>query len=322
MSDGGADSARSAARPAATEATEATGATGAGRAPLYARGVAYVMVAGCFWSLAGILIRNIEAADEWQILFVRSAAVFVSLLLVLLFRYRGNLVRPFAQAGLAGLIGGACLGIAFAAYIFALTGTTVANAVFILSAGPILTAVLAWVLLGERVRRATWIATVVAMIGIAVMVIDGVNAGALFGNVMALCAVTGFAAFAVALRWGGDTDMLPAACVAGLVGAAFGLLMVADLDLSLRDVVLASTMGVVQIAIGMLFFTAGARHVPAAELALLSLTEVVLAPIWVWIGVGEVPRLLTLVGGGIVLAAIVGRAVTGLRRKPAPFGSV
>lgn len=294
----------------------------AGRDPRYARGVLYVMVAGCFWSLAGILIRNIEAADEWQILFVRSAAVFVSLLLVLLFRYRGDLVTPFRQAGVAGLIGGTCLGVAFSAYIFALTGTTVANAVFILSAGPILTAVLAWILLGERVRRATWIATFGAMLGIAVMVVDGINAGALFGNLMALCAVSGFAAFAVALRWGGDVDMLPAACIAGLVGMVFGALMVTDFDLSLRDTTLAATMGVVQIAIGMLFFTAGARHVPAAELALLSLTEVVLAPIWVWIGVGEVPRLLTLVGGGIVLVAIVGRALSGLRRKPAPFGSV
>lgn len=290
--------------------------------PLYLRGVLLVMLAGGFWSLSGILIRNIEAAGPWQILFVRSLAVFVSLLLLLLFRYRAGVVTQFRRAGGNAVAGGLCLAVGFAGFVFALMNTSVANAVFILSVAPLITAVLAWIVLGERVLRPTWIAMAVALIGILVMVADGIRAGALLGNLMALLAVAGFAGFAVALRRGRDADMLPAACLAGLFAALAAAAMVPDFAMTAHDVLIAATMGVVQIAIGMVLFTSGSRHVPAAELALLSLTEVVLAPLWVWIGVGEVPRLLTLVGGAIVLAAIAGRALAGLRRKPGPVGSV
>lgn len=290
--------------------------------PLYLRGVALVMVAGAFWSLAGILIRNIEAADGWQILFVRSCATFATLLLIMIFRYGRQTSAQFRQAGLAAVLGGMGLAVAFISFIFAILGTTVANALFILSAAPLATAVLAWLLLREAVRRQTWIAIAVAVVGIAVMVVDSLGVGALFGNLMALISVLGFAGFAVALRWGRAADMLPAACLAGLFAALASAALVPDFDISLHDALICVVMGVVQIGFGMVLFTAGSRHVPAAELALLSLTEVVLGPLWVWLGVGEVPRLLTVVGGAIVLTAIAGRALTGLRRKPPPVGSV
>ena len=302
---------------------DAGGATAAVEAsPLYLRGVILVMIAGAFWSLAGILIRNIEAADGWQILFVRSCATFATLLLIMIVRYGRRTPAQFRQAGLAAVLGGLSLSVAFTSFIFALLGTTVANALFILSAAPLATAMLAWLLLREEVRRQTWIAIAVAIVGIAVMVIDSLGVGALFGNLMALLSVLGFAGFAVALRWGRAADMLPAACLAGLFAALASAALVPDFDISLHDIVICCVMGVVQIGFGMVLFTAGSRHVPAAELALLSLTEVVLGPLWVWLGVGEVPRLLTVVGGAIVLVAIAGRAVTGVRRKPPPVGSV
>ncbi len=285
------------------------------------RGVLMVMAAGVFWSLAGPLVRSMEAAGAWQILFVRSAAVAVSVLAVLLWRYRGHCLREIRRAGGFAVLAGLLLGTAFCGFIFSLMHTTVANAVFVLSASPLLTAVLGWLLLGEAVRRGTWIAMAVALIGVAVMVGGGIHAGAWFGNLMALLTMIGSAGFTVAVRRGRHGDMLPAVLWAGLLCALVAGAMAPDLAISLRDVTLSAATGLA-ITAGMLLFTAGARAVPSAELALLALTEVVLGPIWVWLAFAEVPSPETLLGGGLVLAAIVGRALSGIRRRTGPFGAV
>jgi drug/metabolite transporter (DMT)-like permease len=304
------------------QASQNTAAAVVPRDPLYLRGVVLVMLAGCCWSLGGILIRSVEAADEWQILFFRSCTAAATFLSVLLLRHRGQVFARFRAAGPSAVVGGLCLGGGFAGWIFALTHTTVANGVFILSAAPFATALLAWLLLREQVRAATWVAMSAALLGIGVMVAGGIGRGALFGNLMALLAMLGFSGYAVALRMGRATDMLPAACLATVFAAVAAAIVAGDLGISARDLALCATMGLFQIGAGMVLFTIGSRHVPAAELSLLSLTEVILAPVWVWLGVGEVPAPLTLAGGTIVLAAIVGRALTGIRRKPPPFGSV
>ena len=296
--------------------------TGPRRDAAYGRGVLLVMLAGVFWSLGGILVRNVETADEWQILFIRSVSAAATFLTVLLWRYRLGVAGAFARAGGVAVLGGASLSLGFTGFIFAMIHTSIANAVFILSAAPLGAALLAWVLLREPVTRVTWIAAAVAMLGIGVMVAGGVAAGTLFGNLMALLAMAGFCGFATALRAGRGQDMLPAACLAGLFAGGFAGLMASDLSVSLNDAAVCVAMGVVQIGAGMVVFTRGSKHVPAAELALLSLTEVVLAPLWVWIGIGEVPTVATLVGGAIVFAALAWRASLGLRRKPPPFGSV
>ena len=300
----------------------ADAAAGAGRDPLYARGIVLVMVAGCFLSLGGILVRAIEAAGPWQILLVRSITLSITLFAVLAVRHRGAVFTEFAKAGPGAVVGGLCLGVAFTGFIFSLVHTTVANAVFILSASPFITAPLAWVVLGERVRRATWIAMAFAVAGVAVMVGGGIGAGALFGNIVAIIAVLGFAGFAVALRWGRQTDMLPLVCLAGIFTAMVAAAMAESYAYSLYDIGVCALMGVVQVGAGMILFTVGSRHVPAAELALLSLTEVVLAPLWVWLWIGEAPRLWTLAGGAVVFAAIAGHALSGMRRKPPPLGAV
>lgn len=288
----------------------------------YRRGVVMVMAAGALWSLAGPLVRSMEAAGAWQILFVRSITVALTVLAVLLWRYRGDCLAEIRRAGGLAVLAGALLGVGFCGFIFALMHTTVANAVLMLSASPLLTAVLGWLVLGETMRRGTWLAMAVALLGVAVMVGGGIVAGASFGNLMALIAAVGISGFAVALRRGRRADMLPAVLWAGLLSALVAAAMAPDLSMTVRDVTLSAFMGAALITCGMMLFTAGSRTVPSAELALLSLTEVVLGPLWVWLAYAEVPRVETLLGGALVLAAIVGRALSGMRRTTPPFGAV
>ncbi len=306
--------------PPPTPAPE--GASAARGDPLYARGIAVVMAAGVFWSLGGLLFRLVEEATVWQILLVRSVALSLTLFCVMAARHRGAVFGEFRKAGWPAVIGGCSLGIAFTGFLFSLAHTTVANAVFILSAAPFAAAPLAWLVLGERVRGATWAAMAVAVVGVGVMVAGGARAGLLFGNLMALMATVGFAAFAVSLRYRRQVDMLPTACVAGVITAVVAGAVAGSDVFTAGDLALAAAMGVVQVGAGMILFTMGSRHVPAAEITLLSLTEVVLAPIWVWLAMGEAPSVSTLVGGAIVFAAIIGRALSGMRRTPPPLGAV
>lgn len=281
----------------------------------HATGVILVLAAGVMLSIAGIALRHIESASGWQILFYRSLTFCIVIALWLTFRYRTRVVRAFVAVGRPGLAVALSLGIGSTCYVFALLLTTVANALFLISAAPFMAAVLGWIVLRERVRPATWITMTFALVGIAIMVFHGVRSGHLLGNLVALGTPISFAIMLVALRRAGHRDMLPAICLAGVVGAALGLAMSDTLVLSRHDLALCLFLGVFQYAGGFILITLGARYLPAAEVALLSLTEVVLAPIWVWIGVGEVPAALTLVGGGIVLAAVVAQALTGMHSR-------
>ncbi len=292
------------------------------RDPAYTRGILMVMAAGCFWSFGGMLVRLIEAAGPWQILLVRSLTLSITLFVVLMVRHRSALTDELRGIGLDGVAGALCLGVAFTGFIFSLLHTSVANAVFLLSAAPFVAAALAWMLLGEQVRRGTWIAMTFAIVGVAVMVAGGIGAGALFGNLAALAAIMGFAGFSVTLRRKRRTDTLSLVCLAGIFTALIAALLADGFAISLYDFGLCAAMGAIQIGVGMVLFTLGSRHVPAAELTLLALTEVVLGPIWVWLWIGEEPRLWTLIGGAIVMAALAGHALSGMRRKPPPLGAV
>ena len=279
----------------------------------HATGVALVLTAGVLLSLAGITLRHIESASGWQILFYRSLTFFVVVTLWLAVRYRARVVHAFVKTGRPGLVVALSLGLGSACYVFALLLTTVANALFIISCAPFVTAVLGWIVLRERVRPITWLAMTIALSGITLMFVNGIQSGRLLGNIVALGPPVSFAIMLVTLRRAGDRDMIPAICLGGLVGTALGFAMSDTLVLSGHDLALCLFLGVAQYTGGFVLITLGARFLPAAEVALLSLAETVLAPIWVWIGVGEVPALLTLAGGAVVLSAVVAQAVTGLR---------
>ena len=281
-----------------------------------ATGVVLVLAGAVMLSLAGISLRVMESASGWQILFYRSLTFFIVIFLYLAIRYRTRVIRAFVTAGRPGLVVALSLGVGSTCYVFALLLTTVANALFLLSSAPFMAAVLGWIVLRERVRPMTWIAMTVALAGISLMIVNGIQSGRLLGNIIALVTPVTFAIMLVTVRRVGDRDMIPAICLGGLVGASIGFGMSDTLVISRHDLALCLFMGVVQYAGGFVLITLGARHVPAAEVALLSLVEVLLAPTWVWIGVGEVPTAITLAGGTIVLAAVVVQVVTAARAPP------
>lgn len=284
----------------------------------YATGAAMVATAGLLWSLMGLVLRQMEVADTWQILFWRSIGMVPVLFAVIAIRSGGHPLQKLRRVGLAGVIGGMGLVFAFAGGIFALQATTVANAVFLFAASPFFAAVLGWLLLGERVRPATWIAIAIAGVGMFVMVREGLAAGALVGNAAAVLSAFGFAVFAITLRWGRMEDMMPTVVLGGLfsimVATVVLLVQGRPLLVPLPDTLWALGLGAVSLGVGMVLFTLGSRVVPAAELALLSMVEVLLAPVWVWYFLNETATPATFLGGAILLGAIAGNALSGARR--------
>ena len=284
-----------------------------------------VITAGICWSFAGLVIRLTENVSEWQILFYRSVFLVVTLLTYIALKNQGGVLRAFSQAGRSAGVAGMFLSVGFAFWIFAITHTTVANALFVLSSSSFIAAFLGRVVLKESVRLSTWIYMGAAAGGVAIMVIEAIGVGTLLGNLFALGAATSFAVFAVALRRERNIDMTPAVCWAGiwamLIGATMIMLDNLTFSISLHDVLLCASLGVFQVGLGLILFTAGSRYIPTAELVLLSLTEVVLGPVWVWVGIHEIPTLYTLAGGLIVLGAIASQAIHGAKRRP-PVGVV
>lgn len=286
----------------------------------YGMGVVLVVVAGVLWSAMGLSIRQLEAAGTWAVLFWRSVGMVPVLFAFIAWRSGGHPLRRLRRVGVAGIIGGMGLVLAFAGAIYAIQATTVANAVFLFAASPFLTAILGWVLLREPVRMATWGAIIVAGAGMFIMVREGLALGAAAGNIAALVSALGFAAFTITLRWGRLEDMMPAVVLGGLfsmlVAALVLLVQGESLAVLPRDGAIAIGMGAFQLATGMALYTLGSRVIPAADLTLLSMVEVLLAPIWVWLIMDETASMGTFLGGAVLMVAVAGNALSGMRRKP------
>ena len=279
----------------------------------YSYGVMLVIIGGFFLSTSGILLRNIESASGWQVLFYRGFTFSLTLFLLLLIRYRSGIGRAFREIGRPGLWAALVLGLGSICYIFAILLTTVANAVFIIGAAPLATAFAAWLILGERTSRFGVIAMLVSLAGIGLMFADGLIEGRWAGNIAALGVVASFVAFLLIIRDKRGTDMLPATCLSGIVMGGVAALFVESFVISNRDLAIAVTMGCLQFGIGFWCFTVASRYIMASEVALFSLTESILGPVWVWIGVGEKPSLLTLIGSAVVLVSVVAYCINGIR---------
>ncbi|MDP6551714.1 MAG: DMT family transporter [Arenicellales bacterium] len=277
-----------------------------------------IAASSLFISVNGFMLRSIESANEWQVIFGRQAFFTPAILLLLLIRFRGQLLRLFLDAGWAGIAAGVCLGLANPTVILAMTHTTVANAMFTLSACPLITAVLARIFLRERLAPATLVAIVVAMAGVGIMLADGLGAGSSLGNGLALLCALFFSMFVIFLRVGKDRNMLPSSVTGGVIGALVGLAGAGfDYHLTLHDGLLCLIWGGGIVTVVHFLFIQSSRHVRSAEIMLITLIEFTLGPMWVWIGFGERPSAMALAGGALVLAAVAGRSIVILRSQEA-----
>ncbi len=271
---------------------------------LYRRGILQLVASGCFLSTAGIALRLVEQADGWQILFYRSLALSITILLILVFQKGSRVFDEFRKLDWNDCLLAVFLGTGFVTYVFALLYNTVANALFIFSFAPFLAAFLGWILLGERVAKRTWFAIGFAMAGLTIMVGSELAVSHYLGTLLALWIPIAYAASIIAVRRSKRDDMLVALCLAGLVAGVLSAFFVTDYALTSRDLIISLYLGIFQVGMGFTLVVLGSRHVPAAQVGLLALVEPILAPLWVWMGVGELPGLATIIGGSIIFSAI------------------
>jgi drug/metabolite transporter (DMT)-like permease len=273
------------------------------------RGQAFVALAALAWSTAGVLQRELTVDTATQ-LAGRALFAFLFLAVVYLVSARGEVVAGLRAVGVAGLAVAVCTAVASGAFIVALNHARVANVLFMQAASPIVAALLAWAALGERVTRRSWVAMAIAVIGVALMV-GAPGSGGTLGISVSLLMTLAFATGLVITRHRRDVSMVPAVCLAQLLVFLVSAPFADAGSVTTRDLALLVLLGVAQIGLGLLFLVIGARLIPAAEVALITLLEIVLAPLWVWISISETPATATLIGGAVVVGAVVLQA-TGL----------
>jgi drug/metabolite transporter (DMT)-like permease len=264
-----------------------------------------LVVGGVFlWSIGGLLARLIDA-DPWTTLFWRSLFACAFLLVYVAVRSKGQVIGTFRQLGWPGVIVGTCFAIGSTCFLNALAYTTVANVLFMQALSPFLAGLLAWLLMRERIAGRTIVAMLAALLGIGIMVFGSIAAGHGIGDLLAILMATALACAIVTMRRHHDIQMAPAACIATGLAALWSFLPADPGIVPAGDFVYLLIFGVLQMGVGLILFTAGTRLIPAAESALLTVLESVLAPLWVWLALSEVPSASTMIGGGIALAALV-----------------
>ena len=272
-----------------------------------------VLIAGLFWSFGPLVVRYIDDAQliPWQYLFFRGSIIFLVLNIYLFLAEGLKFTKNYNKIGLSGLIGGVSLGIANISFILSITTTTAAVTMMMLATQPFVAAILAYIFLKEKISMTTFIAIVVAAGGIIFMSLDNTGEGSLFGLINGLLSSLGFAGFTVSLRWRKKTPKFTTVAIAGIFCAAVAILVLIFNDnnifISVKNSSLSALHGFL-VCSGLILFSIKSKDLPATDLTLLSLTEVLGGIFWVWLpifGINEVPTVKTLIGGGIITSAII-----------------
>jgi drug/metabolite transporter (DMT)-like permease len=266
------------------------------------RGRTYVALAALAWSTAGLFQRELTMSVGTQ-LAGRAFFAVLGLFAYVAIAERGAVVRAFRAIGRDGLFVAALLATSSGAFIVALNYTTVANVLFMQALAPVLAAVLG-TFVGEPVERRTWVAMTVALVGVGLMVGGPDHPSALGLSISFFMSVT-FAGVIVVTRHRRDVSMAPATCLSQALVFVFAAPFADFGEIGSQDLLLLAALGIGQIGLGLIFLTLGARLIPAAEVALITLLEIVLGPLWVWIFLSESPGASTVVGGAIVLIAVL-----------------
>jgi len=272
-----------------------------------------MIAAPVLWSSAGVVTRHIQAAEPFEQVFWRSLFAFAFVAVVLLVGRKNPL-----KAGWPGLFSGLMWAIMFTAFLFALSLTTTANTLVMMSVSPLLTALLAWLFLKDPLPLRTWIAAGAAAIGIAWMFSTSVEKAHVAGMLVALVIPVAAAINVVTLRAAAaKLDLVPAVMLGGALSCLVALPLALPLQASARDIALLAFLGFFQLGLPCMLLVVASRTLLAPEIALLGLLEVVLGPLWAWLGAGEVPAESTLLGGLVVLGALAGNELSMMRLSPA-----
>ena len=259
-------------------------------------------------SFGGTIVKSFEGANLWQILFWRQFFFSIIVALYLLFSYKKNFFKSFYNSGLPGLIGGLFLSVGFAAYVFAMYTTTVANTNFIITTEVIFLALFGYFFLKEKINLVTFISIVLGMSGVLLIVGNSLSIQSseqFIGNIVAFIMPISFAVLIMIVRRYPSVDMVPAQFTAGVAAAFIGFLIAGKLSISFHDLFLALLAGFFQIGFGFILITIGSQTTPAAVVGVLMLTESVFGPFWAWLFINEVSPISVLIGGGIIIFSIL-----------------
>ena len=272
-----------------------------------------VIVAGLIWSFGPLVVRNIDDPSTilWQYLFVRGLVIFTLLNIYLFFEEGIYFYKNYLKIGMSGTIGGIGLGTAMITFIWSITNTTAAITLLCLAAMPFITALLGFLFLKEKISISVWIAIVFASIGIVIMAFDSASLGSINGLIFGLASALGFSIFSVSLRWRKETPKFTTVAVAGLFCTLFSFAIITQNDLnflaSSKNEGLFALHGTL-VCLGLILYSIGSKIIPAAELTLLSLTEIIGGIFWVWIpilGINEIPSTNTIIGGFLIFMSII-----------------
>ena len=272
-----------------------------------------VIVAGLIWSFGPLVVRNMDdpGTIPWQYLFVRGLVIFTLLNIYLFFEEGIYFYKNYLKIGMSGIIGGIGLGTAMITFIWSITNTTAAITLLCLAAMPFITALLGFLFLKEKISISVWIAIVFASIGVAIMAFDSASLGSINGLIFGLASALGFSIFSVSLRWRKETPKFTTVAVAGLFCTLFSFAIITQNDLnflaSSKNEGLFALHGTL-VCLGLILYSIGSKIIPAAELTLLSLTEIIGGIFWVWIpilGINEIPSTNTIIGGFLIFMSII-----------------
>jgi len=290
--------------------------SGMNAASPYRLGLVLVTLSAVLWSTAGYFTRAVPL-DASALLFWRGLFGAITSFIFIAFMERGNTLRAFTGIGRAGLVFCVISSAGMISFLYALRLTSVAHVSIIYAAVPFIAAAMAWIVMRERISVAVLIASCVALAGVVVTVAGGAGEGSVLGDLLALLMTTIVASMMVLRRRFQDVPMVPAACLSALLSALISLPVAQSWPTGFYDVANLAAFGISNMGLALTFFAIGAKFIPAAQTALIGALETPLAPLWVWLAFGETPQRATMIGGVIVLVAVVGNIVIeGRRGKP------
>jgi drug/metabolite transporter (DMT)-like permease len=277
--------------------------------------VLLLVASALIFSTGGLFIRKLDDPHAWQTVFWRSLSACASLALLIIWRERTNPLRAIVKIGRPGWAVGAAFCLSSIGMVVALSKTSVAVVLVIFALSPLAAAVLAWILIGERVHSYTWVAIAVTVCGVAFMVSGPGAGGSASGALIALVIPLAFGYGTVMIRRHSEIAMAPAMLLSALMSSVISLPFADPFDISRHDLVLLLTFGFAQLGIGLALFSIGAARAPATDVALISMLEPIMGPIWVWIFVDEYPGVPALIGGTIVFIALAAHTIYAASRS-------